>query len=244
MFEFWNMGDEPGSPLYQTLMSLKPEGMSNFEWARQAKVDRSLFNAIKRSGNTTQKTLEKLLSAINVDPARASEIHSLVLSEVRGTGLSTEEVRLERAAPNVARLPLVGSALGGSFSDINEHVELTELYLGDVLDNLSRPAHLIGDEHAYAVTIVGDSMEPRYKPSERVFVSPRASIGIGDDVIVQLKRGPTDDPEQAERVTMVLIKELVRRSSSFVELSQFQPPARFKIPAERVAAIHRVVGRF
>jgi phage repressor protein C with HTH and peptisase S24 domain len=42
---------------------------------------------------------------------------------------------------------------------------------------------------------------------------------------------------------MVLIKRLVRRSAHFVELAQFNPPMTFRVPSERVAAIHRVRGR-
>jgi phage repressor protein C with HTH and peptisase S24 domain len=42
---------------------------------------------------------------------------------------------------------------------------------------------------------------------------------------------------------MVLVKELVRRGAQYVELKQFNPELTFRVPAERVAAIHRVSGR-
>jgi phage repressor protein C with HTH and peptisase S24 domain len=41
---------------------------------------------------------------------------------------------------------------------------------------------------------------------------------------------------------MVLIKELVRRTASYIELRQFNPDVTFKIEVERVAKIHKVVG--
>jgi phage repressor protein C with HTH and peptisase S24 domain len=136
-------------------------------------------------------------------------------------------------------VPLLGSAVGGTAQDLDEHIELTELHLGEVLEYLARPPSLAGDLSAYAVTVVGDSMAPRFEPGETAFVSPRAAVGIGDDVIVQLK----GNGSASDRVTMVLIKRLVRRSSAFVELAQFNPPMTFRLPAERVAAIHRVRGR-
>jgi phage repressor protein C with HTH and peptisase S24 domain len=56
-----------------------------------------------------------------------------------------------------------------------------------VLDYLARPPSLADDPDAYAVEIVGESMAPRFEPGERAFVSPKARVGIGDDVIVQLR---------------------------------------------------------
>lgn len=173
----------------------------------------------------------------------AEEETPLVRTEVRGTGLvSEQDVRDARwSSGNLPAVPLVGSAVGGSSVDIDEDVELTELHLGEVLDYLARPAHLAHDPNSYAVTVVGDSMAPRYEPGERAFVSPKASIAIGDDVIVQLRGDGAD--QLANRVTMVLIKRLARRSATFVELRQFNPEKTFRVPMARVAAIHRVSGR-
>jgi phage repressor protein C with HTH and peptisase S24 domain len=172
---------------------------------------------------------------------RADAAIGTVLSEVRGTGL--EDVERSWRAPSPSKpVPLVGSAVGGIADGIDEHVELTELHLGEVLDYLSRPVSLVKDGAAYAVTIVGDSMAPRFEPGERAFVSPRATVGIGDDVIVQLK-SPSAADQAADRVTMVLIKRLVKRTPAFVELRQFNPEMTFKVETARVAAIHRVTGR-
>jgi phage repressor protein C with HTH and peptisase S24 domain len=167
--------------------------------------------------------------------ARAAMARQPVKSEVRRAGLIPDAPHLAAGDP----VPLLGSAIGGAYGEIDEHVELTELHLGDVLEYLARPPSLAGDKDAYALTVVGDSMAPRFEPGETAFVSPRSSVSIGDDVIVQLK----GNGEEGDRVTMVLIKRLVRRSSSFIELAQFTPPMTFRVPSERVAAIHRVRGR-
>lgn len=138
-------------------------------------------------------------------------------------------------------IPVLGSAIAVRSFDPERDIELTEVEMGDVLDHVARPASLARDGEAYALTVVGDSMWPRFRPGRRVIVSPRAPIEIGDDVIVQL-RGTEGDPDFRERVTVVLVKELVRRTASYLELRQFNPDVTFKVETERVAKIHKVVG--
>lgn len=91
-------------------------------------------------------------------------------------------------------------------------------------------------------------MAPRFEPGERAFVSPKAAVRPGDDVIVQLT-DPNGAGDLADAVTDVLIKRLVRRTASFIELRQFNPDNTFEVPLDRIArqrgklAIHRVRGR-
>jgi SOS-response transcriptional repressor LexA len=139
-------------------------------------------------------------------------------------------------------IPVVGSAIGMTSFDPERHIELTEVDMGDVLDHVRRPASLARDSEAYALTVVGDSMWPRFRPGRRVIVSPKAPVSIGDDVIVQLRGGTVQTATNKDQVTTVLIKELVRRSSSYIELRQFNPDITFQVPAEQVAAIHKVIG--
>ena len=124
--------------------------------------------------------------------------------------------------------------------DPERDIELTELDMGDVIDHVARPASLARDSEAYALTIIGDSMWPRFRAGRRIIVSPKAPVSIGDDVIVQL-RGNGED-QAADRVSLVLIKELVRRSASYIELRQFNPDVTFRVDADRVVKIHKVVG--
>ena len=241
--------------MYDALMAVKPEGLSLNQWAKRAGINRSIFNGIRAHGNPTSGTLQKLLDAIGVD---LTELYSriptddnvLVRTEVKGAGMTAHDVtRAWHGSQPQKPLPLLGSAFGGEWSD---GVEMTELHLADVLDYLSRPPSVEGDKDAYAVEIVGDSMAPRFEPGERAIVSSRAPVRVGDDVIVQLKnsrpiRKPGEetvpDLDFAERVTMVLIKRLVRRTPKIVELRQFNPEQTFEVPADRIAAIHRVMGR-
>jgi phage repressor protein C with HTH and peptisase S24 domain len=164
-----------------------------------------------------------------------------VRSEVAGFGDRPFDEKF--GADPLKAVPVYGTAMGGNDFDLEHEIELTEVDLGDVLDHVARPSSLAREGEAYALTVVGDSMWPRFRPGRRVIVSPRAPIEIGDDVVVQL-RGSTMQtaPTNPDRVSMVLIKELVRRSASYIELRQFNPDVTFKIEVERVARIHKVVG--
>lgn len=246
-------GDARDPPIYAALMRIKPDDLTLSAWASRAGIHRSMFNAIRRHGNPTSDTLDKLLDAVGVSWAQFDAGLAPVRTEVAGSGL--KDVERAWRAPRPARpVPLVGSAVGGEGAGLDEHVELTELRLGEVLDYLARPHSLAEDPQAYAVTIVGDSMAPRFEPGERAFVSPRSPVGIGDDVIVQLRApapspsnptldGAGDEDQDADRITMVLIKRLVRRTAKAVELQQFNPDLTFTVPIARIAAIHRVRGR-
>jgi phage repressor protein C with HTH and peptisase S24 domain len=190
----------------------------------------------------------KAAEALRLSQLIKDDQSPLIKTEVRGTGMTAAEVRDAWAMRgNVEPVPLVGTALGGAFGDL-EGVEMTELRLHEILDYLARPQGLADDRDAYAVEIVGDSMAPRFEPGERVFVSPKATVRPGDDVIIQLT-DPNGRGDHADAITEVLIKRLVRRTASYVELRQFNPDTTFEVPITRIAtqggklAMHRVRGR-
>ncbi|NJB99411.1 MULTISPECIES: S24 family peptidase [Sphingomonas] len=247
LFDTPNTMAEPKPPVYRALMALKPDGLALGRWATDAGLARNYFNGLEKHGNPSQDVVDALLSAISATRAdyersleHAKQTDSeFVLSEVVGIARGSRDTRMaifgDEPLPPV---PLVGSAIGGDFGSVEEHIELTELYYGQVLDYVSRPDFLAKDPQAYALRIVGESMVPALKPGHEVWVSPREGVGIGDTVIVQL-RGGTD---QDQGVKMVLVKELVRRSSEYVELRQYNPPTMFRVEIARVAAMHKVKG--
>jgi phage repressor protein C with HTH and peptisase S24 domain len=135
-------------------------------------------------------------------------------------------------------VPLIGSAFGGEWE---AGIEMTELRFSEVLDHLARPPFLQMDAESYALEIVGDSIAPRFEPGERAFVSPLSPVRIGDDVVVQLNGREEQSPAGT---STALIKRLTKRSPDFVELRQFNPDTTFRVPIERVSAIHRVRARY
>jgi SOS-response transcriptional repressor LexA len=155
--------------------------------------------------------------------------------DVPAAGTTASDVRATWASPEPhTPVPLIGTAFGGEW---DAEIEMTELRLSEVLDYLGRPPELQTDPDSYALEIVGESMAPRFEPGERAFVSPLASVRIGDDVVVQLKAS-------TQGVKLALIKRLTRRSPTLLELRQFNPERTFQVPVEQVAAVHRVRGRF
>jgi len=110
------------------------------------------------------------------------------------------------------------------------------LWNGDVIDMIERPASLNGVASAYAVYVVGASMEPRYHPGEVVHIHPGRPIDIGAYVLVQRR------PRAAGEAPLAVIKRLARRSGAKITLEQFNPPKLFDIKAGDIVSIHRVVG--
>lgn len=138
-------------------------------------------------------------------------------------------------------VPVVGSALGHDLrltDDGEVPIELHMVDMGVTVDYLRRPPSIRHRPDVYGVTVVGDSMHPRFRPGEPVYVDPKKTPQIGDDVIVQLVQ---QDEIEGQLVVAALIKTLARRSSSFIELEQYTPAARFRLPSEMVLHIHRVI---
>lgn len=228
----------PASAMYEALMAVKPDSLSLSEWARRAGVNRSIFNGIRAHGNPTMGTLDRLLRAIDVSPDRFNAMLAPVRTEVAAAGLGDPR-RAKYGDLPLPPLPLLGSAVAGEYGDLDEAgVDMIELQMGEVLDHLARPTSMARDRDAYALTVLSDSMSPRFEPGERIAVSPRAPVAIGDDVVVQLRGRDGEE----ERIKMVLVKRLVRRSPTYVELRQFNPDTIFRVPAERIRRIHKVSG--
>jgi phage repressor protein C with HTH and peptisase S24 domain len=96
-----------------------------------------------------------------------------------------------------------------------------------------------GMNKAYALFVVGSSMEPRYRPGEPVFIDPIRPPQIGDDVVIQLFRRNEDGDGE---VVAALVKTLRRRTAHFVELEQYEPRLTFKVPNSQIAYLHRIIS--
>lgn len=145
-----------------------------------------------------------------------------------------------RGAPNSRDIPVLGTGHCallqiGRNGDMVE-VEETLFEPTETIRYVTRPPSLAGSKDAYAIYFQGDSMEPRFQPGEMAVADPSRPPHIGDDVIVQLFA--EDMPEE---IRSILVKRLVRRSTSYVELAQFNPALTFRVPMERVARMHRIV---
>ena len=93
-----------------------------------------------------------------------------------------------------------------------------------------RPANLAGVRGAYAIYMVGDSMEPRYRQGWLLHVNPFKPPTHERDVVV-FKTGQA-----------VLIKQFVRWDSDALVLYQLNPPKELRVPRDEVIECHLVVG--
>lgn len=126
------------------------------------------------------------------------------------------------------RLPVLGMAECGP--------DGWSLWNGDVIDTIPKPSGLAGAPGAYAVYVVGNSMEPRYYPGEVAHIHPGRPVTIGSFVLVQKKpKAPGEPP-------LAVIKRLARRSATKIVLEQFNPPKTFDVKLDEVVSIHKVVG--
>lgn len=121
-------------------------------------------------------------------------------------------------------VPLIGFAQAGQdgfFDDAGYPV-------GGAWDEIPFPG--MADDHAYALKISGDSMEPAYRDGDTVIISPEASVQKGDRVVVKTVDG--------EVMAKVLSRKLTRK----IELSSINPkhPIR-EIKMKDVEWIARIV---
>ena len=93
-----------------------------------------------------------------------------------------------------------------------------------------RPANLSGVRGAYAIYMVGDSMEPRYEQGWLLHVNPFKPPIRGRDVVVY-KQGQA-----------VLIKQFVRWEADALVLRQLNPAEELRLPRAEVLECHLVVG--
>lgn len=230
------------SQLYRDLMRLKPEELTPNGWAVRAGVSRTVWADMRRHGNPSRRTLAKLLAAAGSSLAEFEALRvgaepNLLVRPGAPVSLGDAAAPTWKPAP-LAPVPLLLTSMAGEWGEPGKRVELIELEPGQIVERIRRPDSVAGDRDAYALTIVGDSMWPRFRPGRRVIVSPKAPVAIGDDVVVQLRS--SEDSEQ--KIVRVLIKEMLRRTANFVELRQFNPDVSFRVEASEIAVIHKILG--
>jgi phage repressor protein C with HTH and peptisase S24 domain len=125
-----------------------------------------------------------------------------------------------------ARIPAYGQAVGGRDGEF--------ILNGNRIIDVLAPPSLQGVPDAYAVYVVGDSMEPRYFAGEAVFVNPRLPVRRGDFVVAQIAVEDGEPPH-------AYIKRFVARDARILRLEQFNPRKALEFPVRRVISVHRII---
>jgi len=164
-------------------------GLSASGLARRAGLDPTTFNKSKRvtaQGRARWPSTESIAKAL---AATATSLETFVgLVQPNGGGAAT---------PAVPLLGFAEAGAGGYFDDGG-------FPAGEGWDEIAFPA--VNDEHAYALEVSGQSMEPAYRDGDVIIVSPSAPIRRGDRVVVRTRDGE------------VMAKELKRRTAKSIEL--------------------------
>lgn len=181
-------------------------GLSASGLAKKAGLDPTTFNKSKRitpEGRPRWPSTESIAKSLQATGFTVDTFVSLITD--RG-GASTQAI------------PLIGLAeagTGGYFDDGG-------FPAGKGWDEIAFPS--VNDEHAYALEISGNSMEPAYRDGTIIMVSPAAPIRRGDRVVVKTKNGE------------VMAKELKRRTAKSIELRSFNPEHK-----ERTLSVEDVI---
>ena len=129
----------------------------------------------------------------------------------------------EGAMP-VRRIPLIGHAQAGDEGYFDDAGFPT----GNGWDEVDFPD--LGDPHAYALEISGDSMVPVYRDGDRIVVAPGASVRRGDRVVARTVSGE------------VMAKEVQRMTAGRVELLSINREHDDRsLAREEIEFIHRIV---
>ncbi len=165
-------------------------GMSPSGLARRSGLDPTTFNKSKR---ITKEGKQRWPSTESVSKVLAATGDSLA----EFVALMGED----NASVLAQRVPVIGYAQAGDKGYFDDAGYPT----GSGWDEVLFPQ--IGDLHAFALEISGDSMEPIYRDGDTIVVSPGAGIRRGDRVVVRTKGGE------------VMAKELARQSARKIELA-------------------------
>lgn len=225
---------------YDVLMSIKPDDLTPNAWLSRAGVNRSWWGDLKAGSVPKVPTLEKVLAAIGFSLAQFEDLKQSVGLREQLTGTPAPQLPF-RGLNEPMDLPHYGTAQGSDLEvaeDGTVHfVERMDLDMGNVVEYLRRPPALAGRDDVYAISVIGNSVAPRYEDGDPAYVEARRQPQRGDYVVVQLMRREQDDEG---RLHIALLKQLVRKTSTYVELAQSNPPVHFTIPMSEVHAIHRV----
>lgn len=157
---------------------------------------------------------------VGTPPRRGRRLPSdVTVAEPRKMPLRTSPVRM---------LPVLGEAVGG--------VDGKYVFNGSILDYVACPPSLENVPNAYAVYVDGESMSPRYRPGETVWVHPSKPARRGDDVIVQIH--PQDDDGSPP---YGYIKEFIGWQGTKLVLQQHNPNQKVEFFKDEVVSVHPII---
>ena len=171
-------------------------GYSTSGLAKKAGLDPTAFNRSKRmspEGKPRWPSTESLSKILAVTNVTMNEFMTYI--------------HVESSSAIHKSIPVIGCAQAGQdgfFTDAGYPQ-------GQGWDHVDLPGFTPKDDTTYALEVSGDSMEPLYRDGDIIVVCPESQIRKGDRVVVKTRDG------------QVMAKELVRQSTSKIELKSLNP---------------------
>jgi phage repressor protein C with HTH and peptisase S24 domain len=156
-----------------------------------------------------------------------TELRSADFPPIKKQTVTTSNARIAGSARIDSTIPAYGHAMGGKDGRF--------IWNGNKIADVLAPPSLANVPNAYAVYVVGDSMEQRYFAGELVFVNPNLPVRQRDFVVVQILSAVEGDPPDA------YVKQFVSQSASNIRLMQFKPKKTIEFPVNRVISVHRII---
>ena len=104
----------------------------------------------------------------------------------------------------------------------------------DPIDYTPSPPQLLGVKAAFAVYVVNDSMEPKYRQGDMLWIDPSRPAIQNDYVLIELA------PEDGER--RALVKQLVKFNAEELVVKQYNPATEVEIDVSTVVRVWLIAG--
>jgi len=124
------------------------------------------------------------------------------------------------------RIPVYGQAVGGENGEFPMN--------GTILFDVLCPPQLQGVNEAYAIMVSGDSMYPRYRDGEIVYVDPTRRVRKDDFVVAQIAANEYSDLPHG------FVKMFCKHNINELVLEQFNPPRKLHFPHSQVVSVHYI----
>ena len=190
----------------------RDRGLSPSGLAKKAGLDPTTFNKSKRKTRDGKERWPSTESISKVLQATGASLNEFI-AYVGGLGTAAYQ-----------NIPVIGFAQAGTAGYFDD----AGYPSGGGWEEI--PFLNVGDPHAYALEVSGDSMEPVYRDGDIIIVSPAAETRRGDRVVLKARDGE------------VMAKILRRKTSYKFELSSLntEHPDRW-LAAEDVEWVARIV---
>ncbi len=143
--------------------------------------------------------------------------------------VSDLEIRPGHELVGARDLPIYGTAEGGPTG-------MTITY--EPIEWVRRPGPLMGVNGGFGFYVLGESMEPVYRPGDMVLVHPTRPVFRGDEVLVVLRDGK-------DGTLNAMVKIFEGWAGEKLRLSQYNPREKLKtIDRAMVHGVHLIVGNY